>query len=452
MKIVIGANKNGIMPDWGFMLYFIGMFCFYQYTYFQLAIQIFIIGYVILSKILQSTNSSVIRAKVSKVDVKNVLFFLLWFGILLAIMAISAKTYRIYYSAASRTLLTTFRIFIIGVIIFYYADTKEKALSVVESMVIGAFAMSVVVLLVTPPSAYFSDSNTDGFGSLISQHRNQVGAACATMFMPSYYLRKHAKFNGGYLFCIVFIIVALISGSRGSILQLGIEITLIMIINGNFIGIFFLALFGLLTVVMLKNVPALYENIWLRFASAADTIVNSTTSDGSTLSRQYYKEIAWQMFLRHPFVGYGVDGFKGYVFFHPVYKGQILRAVYSHCNFSELMSCFGIVGLAGWYIPTFTMLVKSLKGAKYSPYLQMTSIALFAMIILDYARIPWASHLGTYMYFAMFIVILNFSRYVNEQKPAKTKIDKIDTENFIYIPKNKPKSENEEVNFTIVSK
>lgn len=456
MKITLQSTDEHIVPDWGFTLYFVGMFCFYKHTYFQLAIQLFIIAYVLVKKITQNVSDNVIKYKFSKPAMENLIFYLAWTGMLTFMLYISRQTYAVYKYETSNVLLTMFRIFVIGFVIFYYAETKVTALSVVEAMVVGVFAMSILVMAITPPSAYFNASSVDGFGALIAQHRNQIGAACATAFMLSYYLRRYAKFYGGYFICAFLVIVAVLSGSRGALVQLAIEVLLMLFFNGNFIALFVVLILGGSALVIIRNVPILYDNIWLRFMNAADTLTGGEATDGSTLTRQYYKEIAWMMFKRHPIRGYGLDGFRGYLVYHPVYKGLYIPAKYSHCNFSELMSSLGAIGLSIWYIPTFTLLIKGIKRIKFSRYIEMATIILSSLIILDYARIPWSSHLGMYMYFAVYIILLNFIRFADESKPAKAKISSLTPEEMEAIrstnKKSKKQESDEEISFTIVTK
>lgn len=405
MKIVLRSSKDHIQPDWGFLLYFTGMFTMYKFTYFQLAIQLLIIAYVFIKKLYKNNVRNNVKMKLNYDTIMDLVMFCLWLGMLAFMLYFSRETYAIYRFADSSTALTMLRIFTIGFIMVYYIRDMATALSVLESMVLAVAIMCFVVMIITPPSAYFVASDTDGFGSKIAQHRNQIGAATATMFLANNYLQKYAKFKLGYLLGPFFIIIVLLTGSRGSMLQLMIEIILILLFNGDFIKLFFLGLAIGGVVLIIINIPALYENVWVRFMNAADVVANGGTADSSAVGRQLYKEIALKMFQNHPLRGYGTDGFKGYLTVHPFYNGYYLPAVYSHCNYAELMSCFGIIGLVIWYVPILTLIIRSLYYRKASKYLEMTFILLLAMSMLDQARIPWSTHLGTYPFIIAFIII-----------------------------------------------
>lgn len=440
MKIVLKSTKDNIQPDWGWTLYFITMFCFYQHTYIQLAAQLFIIGYVFIKKLYQNVFQNVVKLKFSRTMLADLFFYLTWMGLLVLALYISGKTYAIYHFFDSNTVLTVFRVFAIGFAMFYYCDTKEIALSIIEAMVLGVFTMCVLILFITPPSSYFDATIETGFGSKLSYHRNQVGASTASMFITSYYLQKYAKFKGGYAFAIFFVFITVLTGSRGSMLQLAIEVAFILLINGNFVVFFFFVIALGLGLLLVLKVPILYDNIWVRFMNAAETLSGDNISDGSTMGREYYKEIAWKMFLRHPWRGYGVDGFKGYLYFHPIYKGQYLPAVYSHCNFSELMSSLGVIGLLIWYIPTFSTLIKSLTKIRYSKLMEMSFILLFALIVLDYARIPWTAHITSYPYIVLYALIRLLNREIKQNNKKVKKQNKITNNKEMEKSQNEPEA------------
>lgn len=404
MSTAISLDKyKKVKPDWAFFIYFAVMFCLYTHTYIQLAIQIFIIGYVVLKKV----KTGIISFK--KNTVNSLIFLVLWVGLLTLLLYLS----RYWAFAAlfnSKTTLTMFRIFAIGLALFLYVDSSEKALSIAQSMAWAAFVMSIVVMLTTPVSEYFQTSDDSGFGYRIGQQRNQVGYLTATMTVICIYLKRYTNFKYGYYLSFFFAVVTLLSGSRGSLIQIIIVFVLIISMDKNLFRMMFklllLALVGCVIILLLKNVPILYENIWIRFENMFSTMSGEEITDTSTMGRQFYKEIAFNMFKQKPLLGWGVDGFTCYLLENPIYKGYYIRAVYSHCNFAELASCLGIVGLLVWYIPTFTMMIKSLKNFRKNPFTEMTTYLLFAMIILDYGRIPWSSHLGMYIYYVVFLLII----------------------------------------------
>jgi O-antigen ligase len=223
------------------------------------------------------------------------------------------------------------------------------------------------------------------------------------------YLRKYTDFKYGNYLSVFFAIVTLLSGSRGSLIQIVLLFVLYISMDNNLFRMFFklivLALVGCIIVLALKNIPILYENIWVRFENLFSTMSGTELNDSSAMGRQFYKEIAFNMFKKKPILGWGVDGFVCYLLDNPEYNGYYIEAVYSHCNFSELSACFGLVGLLIWYVPTYVMFGHSVKSFRKSPFTEMTTYLLLSMVVLDFARIPWETHLSSYIYFVVFLII-----------------------------------------------
>lgn len=417
-KNIIPVNKyKDVRPDWAFFIYFSVMYVLYMNTIIQLAIQLFILAYVVIKKIFPS---GVVRIK--KETFKNIIFFVVWFGGLTLLFFLSTKFWAYGHDPESRTMMGVFRCFGIGLAMFLYIDSTEKVLSVLQSFAYASVIMGVAAILTTSPSQYFQ-AGEEGFGQVIGQQRNGVGAIGAAMTVICVYLKRYTNFKYGYYMSAFFAILTILTGSRGSLIQLLLLFILIVIIDKNLFkmltkGIVFIVSITLILLII-RNVPILYENIWLRFGDLFSTISGQEVADASTQGREYYKEIAWNMFLERPILGWGLDGFKVYLINHPIYNGHYINAVYSHCNFSELMADLGILGLLIWYVPTFYILIKGYKNRDSHPLAKIMFFWLLTMIILDYARIPWSTHPSSYQYFLVFLAILYMS---NESKISQKNI------------------------------
>lgn len=417
-KNIIPVNKyKDVRPDWAFFIYFSVMYVLYMNTIIQLAIQLFILAYVVIKKIFPS---GVVRIK--KETFKNIIFFVVWFGGLTLLFFLSTKFWAYGQDPESRTMMGLFRCFGIGLAMFLYIDSTEKVLSVLQSFAYASVIMGVAAIVTTSPSQYFQ-AGDDGFGQVIGQQRNGVGAIGAAMTVICVYLKRYTNFKYGYYMSAFFAILTILTGSRGSLIQLLLLFILIVIIDKNLFkmltkGIVFIVSITLILLII-RNVPILYENIWLRFGDLFSTISGQEVADASTQGREYYKEIAWNMFLERPILGWGLDGFKVYLINHPIYNGHYINAVYSHCNFSELMADLGILGLLIWYVPTFYILIKGYKNRDSHPLAKIMFFWLLTMIILDYARIPWSTHPSSYQYFLVFLAILYMS---NESKISQKNI------------------------------
>ncbi len=404
-KIPLNKYKN-VKPDLAFFIYFAVMFCLYGFTWIQLGIQLFIIAYVVIRKI----NNYRITLKLN--DIKNIILLILWFGMLTLLLYLSTKLWAYSYVSGSKTMLGVFRCFGIGLAMFLYADSTEKAISLIQSFAYASMVMCIAALITTSPSQYFQ-AGEEGFGQVIGQHRNGIGAVCAGMSVVCVYLKRYTDFKYGNYMAGFFVVLTFLTGSRGSLIQLLILFVLIVIIDKDIFRMmtktFVFVFAGAIIILLLRNIPILYENIWIRFEGLFTTLSGKSIEDASTLGREYFKEIAFEMFKDRPILGWGLDGFKCYVRDNPIYKGYYLEATYSHCNFSELMADLGILGLIVWYVPTFFILIKGFKYRNSHPLVKITFFWLISMIILDYARIAWATHLESYQFFIAFLIIQFFS-------------------------------------------
>lgn len=390
-------NGKRIVPNWAFAFYFIMMCCCYTYTYVQLFVQLFILAYVAAPVLLKG------KLVLSRQVLKNLCFYLLWFGGFTLLLYLSKFwAYSVY--AGSKTMLTVFRIFAIGCAIFYYTDSKKKALSLLQSFILGCFIMGLAALLTTS-----SAIGTEAFGRSIGQHRNQIGAVSAALAVICYFLKKNYEMRYGRALSIYFIVLTMLTGSRSSILQIGLIIAVYILFTGTSVSkkiknIIAGCLVGVIFVILLQNIPFLREIVWVRIENAIKTVLGIEIADQSALGRSYYKTIAYMMFLERPLLGYGLDGFTCFVRDNPyIMSTAYLNSVYSHCNYAELAANLGVVGLLVWYIPILLLVKRAITFRNQSLWGGCLFSIFASMVILDYSRIPWETHLAMYL---LFIVIL----------------------------------------------
>ena len=389
---------NNVKPNTAFTIYFVAMFCLYTNTYIQLIAQLGIIVYVALP-ILNSL-------RIPKQKLKNMPFYFGWFGLLTLSLYVSKYwAYDVY--AGSRTMITVFRIFVIGLVMFYWINSKQKALSILCSFVIGCAVMGAVAV-VTSASAI----GTTSFGEVIGQHRNQIGAVAAPLTIVCYFLKKEFGMRYGNVLSVYFAILTLCTGSRSSILQMIIIMLLIVLfsevnISKKIYKLFMMLFCGLVAIIIIQNIPYFNIVIWSRIDAAIKTVLGIEIADTSALGRDYYKTIAFNMFLERPFLGYGLDGFVCFVRDNPYIMGSASRlaAVYAHCNYAELAADLGLLGLSIWYIPIIKQIVKTIKIRKKNLWAGCLFGVFVSMVLFDYSRIPWETHLIMYLFFIVILLI-----------------------------------------------
>lgn len=413
------GNKNK-RADMAFLIYFTVMALLYTKTYIQLAAQLGIIVYVTYDFLLRK------ELKSRKAGLRNAKFMVLWFG-LFTFWAMLSTQWAYSTMKDSNTLLTLFRITVVALVLFAYTSNYDKAVSVLKSFIYSNVIMAVAALITTPLSQYGQAGDDEfGFGSAIGQHRNIVGAVMAFLILICVLFYQYEHFRYGKSIAAFFLIVLLCSGSRGAMLQIVIIACLYVVTMPGMVKklkyITMAILVAIIAVIILQNVTYLYETVWVRFSNMISTVLGlEEQADSSAYGRELYKVLAGEMFRDRPWFGHGVDGFYCMLRDVQFVDGYYLPPRYSHCNYTEIAANFGLVGLVIWYIPVLSILWGSFKLRKKAPQMNMIFIVLTSMVILDYARIPWANHIGMYTYFCIILLYMGLKREINMKRLYRSK-------------------------------
>lgn len=389
----MNRTTNIIKPNCAFTIYFTLMCCLYTNTYIQLMAQIGMILYIVIP---------VIRTKyivISKFERSLLKFYLSWFGLFTLIVFLS-QFWAYDVNPSSKTLISIFRTFVICFIIVWWSNSKNRIFSILLSYIIACAIMGFVAFITS-----FNALGTTEFGMAIGQHRNQIGAVSAPLSVVCYYLNKEFNYKYGIVLSLYFIFITFCTGSRSSIIQVALIIILILIFTSSGLSqkirnLCIVLLVAFLGIVVIQNVPYLHEVVWLRIEDGMKTVLGVEIADASALGREYYKTIALMMFLSRPILGYGLDGFYCFLANNPYIMGDNARlgAVYSHCNYAEIAANFGLVGLVVWYIPIIHLMLKIFRTRKIMPWCNCLFAVFFSIVIFDYSRIPWETHLIMYLY------------------------------------------------------
>ncbi|MCD8290225.1 MAG: O-antigen ligase family protein [Prevotella sp.] len=112
---------------------------------------------------------------------------------------------------------------------------------------------------------------------------------------------------------------------------------------------------------------------------------NDNIADHSIIERSYYRSQALSMFTQHPITGLGLDGFRAYM-------DQIgySHVTYSHCNYTELLADYGIVGFILYYFYKMKAVVARFGGIfrKDNLHIFLWVIAL-TLLILEYGFVSY---------------------------------------------------------------
>ena len=113
-------------------------------------------------------------------------------------------------------------------------------------------------------------------------------------------------------------------------------------------------------------------------------------TDASTTFRAYMRQFAIELFRKHPIIGYGVEGYKEWVrtSHADALRRYAMQATYSHCNYTEMLANFGLIGFFVYYAYPVSILLRPIH--KYRSFAQVCGIVTTALfLILDYGAISY---------------------------------------------------------------
>lgn len=240
----------------------------------------------------------------------------------------------------------------------------------------------VVAVIIKTPASHWG---TERVGSSIGLNQNNLGMLLAYGAFISFSFALLAKKKVYFLVCLPFVVISLMTGSRKSFLLLCVLPVLFALFYKRGLKRFMLIGIGLLFVYALWNLvvlqPDLYNVIGRRLDGA------STGGAGLDDMRELYRQFGWSLFLERPLFGYGMTGFEIMVPQAVLFSRDV---AYSHCNYTELLSCFGIVGfflyysLYGWIV---LVLLRNLKSDSAFPSIALS--VLIGLLITDYGNVSY---------------------------------------------------------------
>ncbi len=270
-----------------------------------------------------------------------------------------------------------------------YLRTKDRIESFVKIVIavviitlVYALTLGGVTIGDTGDAARFAGEsetwNANGIGTM---------AAICTLFCTFFYEKyKQKKYIWIMLFCIA---VTLVSGSRKSLLLIGIGILIYNALQKGEKKYIRLLIAGVACVIvyyLIMNVEVLYYAIGVRIESAIAGIMgNRRGADNSFLIRADLIEYGLKVFSENKLKGVGVDSFRYYYLLH---SG---KEYYAHNNYIELLADVGIFGTVIYYVFPFRVLIKSwlMSHKKISLWMRIIPSIMGAVLICDYAGISY---------------------------------------------------------------
>lgn len=400
-------------------MYFTVMLNFYTFTYIQFVAQLILLAYTFFQMI---QHGGIV---LQRIVVKKLLVYVSWYGLFTGWCLLS-NAWIIYPAIESpNTLLGVFRIFIMGACIVYDVKDRDSFFKLLKIFIYSGIFFSILTI-VSNPIGDWGDVRFCSFGEGFM--RNGVSNICAYLIcLTGLFWQKLFSKRMRNSAILIFGITLLLCGSRRAIILIGITSLLFVLFIpeiGRKAKYIIIGFFVVLAIIFIAyNVPTL-KNLYID--RLLEMFSGTKSTDFSTVGRTAYIIIGSDMMKVHPWIGWGTDAFYNYILRNPyAYASNMaLRAVYSHNNYIEIGTSYGIIGLILFYSMHIKTLLRSWKYRKINLFSKAAVIILVAMMIGDYGAIDFSSHIP--MYILIFVQCMCYLAKEEKNSYLEVKCDEYD--------------------------
>lgn len=289
---------------------------------------------------------------------------------------------------------------------------NDEDIELVLKCLIYSLLFTAIMLLIRTP---FEQWGTERIGESIGLNSNDVGFRFAIGIILSFYFVNTKKKYYYIIYIIAFMLLVIFSGSRKGFIMAVVGIIVSSIYSGRkntdykailskLLKIVFASIALILIAYFVMNNKIFYSIIGVRMEDLFSAVVGESSGDASIIERNFFKEQAWQLFLSHPFIGYGHNCF-------PVYLKSIGYGflTYSHNNYLELLSSTGIVGFAIYYSMIISMMISLLKmwfcKKKNGPILFVFTFIMLLVLFISWWQVNYSSKFLIVIYSLVYMFI-----------------------------------------------
>lgn len=285
----------------------------------------------------------------------------IWYLVFTAFVALSSLWSSYFSSDMSWYFLRMVIIAAMITSVSIYVDKPEDLERIIKLYIVSVLIIVLLEFSIVPieswtegsMGSHFSGSNPNGVAFIVF---------CAELMAFYEFYSKNKK---GYLLLVILFLAFIILTSSRKGLFAALAGPLLFVVFStykrnyllNILTVFSLAVLIFAFIMTDENA---YQAIGRRFNSMFNFMFESQTTktDNSMYMRMYYIDLAKEVFSKSPILGAGFGNFSYYIV-----STYDLTGVYSHNNYWQLLSEFGIVGFTLYYSMYLYILVKLAKGA-----------------------------------------------------------------------------------------
>lgn len=265
---------------------------------------------------------------------------------------------------------------------------KEQESKIVKPFIISGI-LSSIFLIIQESGAIISGGVR--IGDSLSGNVNTVGFnfGIISMLVAWDYCRYGNRKE--IILLILLSALVILTGSKKAIIILALDLLMILIYKKKKASIWLkVGLVSAISLYSLFNVPYLYDIAGSRIETMIATTINGKQTNAdlysySTDMRTVMINEAANLFITKPIFGMGYNSFMA---------NTVTQYDYSHCNYTELLCSFGIIGFVLYYMKQTSNIRYIIKNkiikSKYRDFGIICLFLIAEMFIADWATVTFS--------------------------------------------------------------
>lgn len=280
--------------------------------------------------------------------------------------------------------------------------SQNAVVSALKTFVVASIIGAVYALTQTPVYK-LSDFFLGDYG--LGSH-NMLGmlSAFGTGICFYFFLNAKGKCTKSYILLLcIEIVITFLAGSRKGLAGMVMCVSMIFFLSSNNIKLLRNGCLSVLGILMLYYLSMNNQILYELFGNKMNVLVQNVlmgadSQDFSMLERSYYREQAMNLFLENPIFGVGINGFRSYM-----QEIGYSHVTYSHCNYTELLANYGVVGFVLYYFYKVKLILSNISELRKHKLLPVTLITFaIVLLILEYGFVAYYQIWVQFMWVVVF--------------------------------------------------
>ncbi|MFS0620663.1 O-antigen ligase family protein [Priestia megaterium] len=310
---------------------------------------------------------------------RNCFPYIIW-ALIWLLYCLFTVNWSINQGATISYVISVFQVILVGIMLIVTVEEK-KHVELLERIIIIAGIVLVARLLIVTPSSEWGEER---LGLELGMHVNHIALNLLISLMFTLKVAVDQKKKICWPLSLILTVALVMTASKKAII-IAILVFLVVIPmgkKGTVQKVKYLLIMLVMLSIMIKlatEIPAIYELAIQRMEGFVSLLLGTGDVDKSTAIREELLQTAWKVFLEHPVLGVGLNGFR---FFNP-------ENAYAHSNFLELLADCGIIGFIIYYSIYVIILKRFWMKYRSNPIYGMYMMIIFCIVALEATQITY---------------------------------------------------------------